>query len=551
MSILFDTNKKPANRQKLRGGYYTPLKLAGYLARWAIRTGTEAILEPSAGDGNFVMAALQQLVASSAAAAITAVEIEEREIQKAQQRVAMFPAAPDVRWICGDFFGVYDRLRTEGPYDVVLGNPPFIRFQHFEDDSRAEAFKHLRLAGYKPTKLANAWTAFVQLSIELLKDGGRMAMVVPAELLQVKYAAELRSRLGRYFEHIVLVGFRKLVFPEIQQEVLLLLAEGKRNFNGVTSDIHTVEVEDGDHLIQMGDLDTAIAHVPSRHSRNGMKWTALFLSADVFKVLDEAQQSDRLTALGELAEVDVGIVTGRNSFFVMSAETREQLSAADFTVPIVGRTSALNSILFRDTDFHRYQTQYPAFLLNLTGLEASSLPPGLLNYLAEGQQENVHTGFKCRIRRRWYDVPSVYAPDAFLFRQIHRYPLLVVNEARAASTDTIHRVRLKKGILPRLLAACFYNSLTLAWAEVGGRSYGGGVLELEPREAEELPIPYNENIRLDVEKVDTLLRQGKDGQALDYVDTVVLKGYLGFDTLTVHNIRQAWVELRNRRINRR
>jgi hypothetical protein len=57
-----------------------------------------------------------------------------------------------------------------------------------------------------------------------------------------------------------------------------------------------------------------------------------------------------------------------------------------------------------------------------------------------------------------------------------------------------------------LLAGIFFNSLTLAWAEVCGRSYGGGVLELEPREAEELPIPYSADIKIDRVKVESLLR---------------------------------------------
>jgi hypothetical protein len=39
----------------------------------------------------------------------------------------------------------------------------------------------------------------------------------------------------------------------------------------------------------------------------------------------------------------------------------------------------------------------------------------------------------------------------------------------------------------------FYNSLTLVFAETDGRYYGGGVLELTPREFKKLPIPYNLN----------------------------------------------------------
>ncbi len=155
------------------------------------------------------------------------------------------------------------------------------------------------------------------------------------------------------------------------------------------------------------------------------------------------------------------------------------------------------------------------------------------------------------MRPRWFDVPSVYVPEGLMFRQIHRYPLLVVNDAAVTSTDTIHRVRFKEGINRPLLAATFFNSLTLAWAEVCGRSYGGGVLELEPREAEELPIPYDQSLNLDIEKVDDLLRTGCDEEALDYVDRVALQENLGFDAAMTRNLRKAWQELRDRRINRK
>ena len=49
--------------------------------------------------------------------------------------------------------------------------------------------------------------------------------------------------------------------------------------------------------------------------------------------------------------------------------------------------------------------------------------------------------------------------------------------------------RVCRHIDPRVLAAASINSVTFAFSEVMGRSYGGGVLELEPREAEPLPFP--------------------------------------------------------------
>ena len=553
---VFYSNKQPVSDRKLRGGYYTPIELADYLVNWALRTGRENILEPSCGDGNFIVAILQKLTAlrqDSVAvnARLTAVEIEKLELEQAIARSTGYHGLKvEQKWLNADFFGCFSNLKNSDPFDVILGNPPFIRFQYFDEESRNRAFSHLRKSDYKPTKLANAWCAFVQLSIELLGEGGRMAMVLPAELLQVGYASELRSRLTRKFAHVTIIGFRKLVFPEIQQEVVLLLADGKRELSFDHCEIHTIEFENGDDLLNC-DLDDAIAHAPSKHSRHGMKWTGLFLSDPAFAALDQAQRDLHLQSLGNLAEVDVGIVTGRNCFFLLSEEFSQEISATDFLVPMVTRTNRLKSISFKKEDFDEYKKTNPAFLLNLNNRLIHDLPLTIRNYITQGEKENIHQGYKCRNRKRWFDVPSIYIPDAFLFRQIHKYPLLTINQAKAASTDTIHRVRFRKDVHPEKLAAIFFNSLTLAWAEVGGRSYGGGVLELEPREAEHLPIPYSEDMVIDTERVDELLRQKREEEALDYVDRVVLSEYLGIDRLTLRHIRGAWVELRERRGNRR
>jgi hypothetical protein len=85
-------------------------------------------------------------------------------------------------------------------------------------------------------------------------------------------------------------------------------------------------------------------------------------------------------------------------------------------------------------------------------------------------------------------VPSVWAPDAFALRQVHAAPRVVANPAGAVCTDTIHRLRTRPGVDPAGLGEAANHPLTWAFAEVLGRSYGGGVLELEPSEAEALPI---------------------------------------------------------------
>ena len=62
-----DTNA----RDKLRGGYYTPMAIARWMCGWAVRAATDRVLEPSAGDGNFLVAAAEAMRARGAAIALS------------------------------------------------------------------------------------------------------------------------------------------------------------------------------------------------------------------------------------------------------------------------------------------------------------------------------------------------------------------------------------------------------------------------------------------------------------------------------------------------
>src|SRR5690606_2974619 len=78
-------------------------------------------------------------------------------------------------------------------------------------------------------RLTNIWVPFVVAAAAALKEGGRLAMVLPAELLQVSYAAQLRSFLTDRFGRVDLIACNELFFQNAEQEVLLLLADEARS----------------------------------------------------------------------------------------------------------------------------------------------------------------------------------------------------------------------------------------------------------------------------------------------------------------------------------
>ena len=130
---------------KLRGGYYTPQPIADFITHWALEGSCESILEPSCGDGSF-LASIQKEVSNNCAGSeleVLGVELETEESKKAEQYD--FPIVND------DFFTYYSQaIEGKRTYDAIVGNPPFIRYQNFDEKYRSIAFDLMKKHGFHP-----------------------------------------------------------------------------------------------------------------------------------------------------------------------------------------------------------------------------------------------------------------------------------------------------------------------------------------------------------------------------------------------------------------
>jgi len=516
--------KATVSADKVRGGYYTPPAVASFLARWVGRAGPK-LLEPSCGDGRILreLAALSNEVRGVELVAAEAVKSRAFAPVDAENLFAWLQRSPATQ------------------FDGVAGNPPYIRFGNWADDQRSLALELMRRQGLRPTKLTNAWVPFVVASTSAVRDGGRVGLVLPAELLQVTYAAQLRDFLLSRFREITVVTFERLVFDGILQEVVLFCGV----VGGGPARVRTVHLLDADALT---DADLNVESAPALlHEQE--KWTKYFLQPDQIELLRELKKSNKLAPLGSVADVNVGIVTGRNSFFTFTDDEAHKLGLRRHCVPLVSRSAQLAGLTYdEDCRANDVARKHRTWLLDAP---VEPTDPSLIAHIDSGEAAGVHRGYKCSIRKPWWRTPSLWVPDLFMLRQIHRAPRITVNAAGATSTDTVHRVRLKAKTDPSALAAVFHNSATFAFAEIMGRSYGGGILELEPREAELLPIPAPRYASAELAAdVDLLLKANEMGKALDVVDRHVLVDGLGLSPKLVAECRAAWVALSKRRTNR-
>jgi adenine-specific DNA-methyltransferase len=538
---------------KLRGGYYTSPELAEWLCAWAIRSPKDRVLEPSCGDGAFLEAALKQykslgVRAPAIARQLTGVEINSAEAVRALERLrpSLSKRALEVV-VEGDFFTWWKGNR-ELDFNAVVGNPPFIRYQTFPEPHRSLAMALMAEQGLVPNRLTNIWVPFVVAAVASLRIGGRLALVLPAELLQVTYAAQLRSFLTDRFERIDIVACNELFFGNAQQEVVLLLAEGLVE---PASDVNLCRVA-------MTEVRTAV-EVTSRSPstvikkaqpkiihHDSEKWLKYFLSNREIGFMRALRAGDVATSLSTHAEVDVGVVTGKNEFFVLTSSQVEELGLDKYTTPLVSRSAHLKGARVRKADWKAMAAAGDrVHLLDLKSYRGK-LSAALARYIRIGEGRAVHKGFKCSIRDPWYAVPSVWTPDGFLFRQIYDFPRVVLNQTDATSTDTIHRFT-SKIEKPERVIANTYTWLTAASAEIEGRSYGGGVLELEPTEAERLLVPTALNGALPLSECDKLTRAGHIDQVLEENGRIVLMEHMGLSKSECSVLRGIWTKMRNRR----
>lgn len=529
---------KHASAEKLRGGFYTPKPIAAFILKWGINgSSSYDILEPSCGDGVF----LEQLkVQNHKFNKVTAIEFDEAEAEKADN------IDLESKSIINNDFHLYCNETTDR-FDFVVGNPPYIRYQYFDEEQQKEAAKIFNRAILKYTKLTNAWVSFIVGSSLLLKEKGKIGFVVPAEILQVSYAQQLREFLSRFYNKINIVSFKKLVFPDIQQEVVLLLCEK----NG--SDSHLIEHLELTDTSELETLDVnKLKSLKKQIDFKSNKWTFYFLEQEEIDFLETVAQRKAIPKIGDYANVEVGITTGANNYFTVSLPVVEGYNLQEFAKPMVGRSVQVNSIIFNEEDwkFNRL-TKAKAHLLVFPSKQKLNGHKGASSYISMGESMGINKGYKTGIRDDWFVVPSIKLSEALFIRRNNFFPKLILNEAGAYTTDTMHRVFMRQGVNINAFVASFYNSLSLAFSEISGRSYGGGVLELMPSETEKILLPYKEENEALLHQIDQMMREKKSiDEILKITNEQILKKGCGFTDKEIKLADNIWKKLSARRLNR-
>jgi adenine-specific DNA-methyltransferase len=453
------------DHRKQHGAYYTPEDAVRSLVSWAVRRPSDRALDPSSGDGRFLT-------------------LHQRSVGIEQSPEAAAIARTRAPWALvheAEFFAW--AATTKERFECAIGNPPFIRYQRFSGEVRQTALKLCENHGATFSALTSSWAPFLVAAASLLKPGGRMAFVVPAEVGHAPYARPLLEYLFSNFGDIRLLAVRQKIFPDLSEDAWLLYAD---QFGAHTNDLLLAQQEAFSFLPEPPNNGVRVS---LQEWRAGNYRLRPFLMGSAARELYARTLEDPATRrLGAIALVGIGYVTGANEFFHLRPSQVERIGVPrSLLQPTVRNGRALVGDAVTDATVKEWcRRDDPVLLLRLSA--DAELPHGVRRYLDTPEGREARTSYKCSNRSPWYVVPDVVIPDAFLSYMSGEGPALVANRAACTCTNSVHAVRLTDGVSLRELQAVWAHPFTSLSCEIEGHPLGGGMLKIEPREAQRIAI---------------------------------------------------------------
>ncbi|EGR4442213.1 N-6 DNA methylase [Vibrio cholerae] len=529
-------NPHPLSKKRELGAYYTPPELSQVLTDWAIVRSDEEILEPSFGGCGFFdssIKTLRRLGCKSPEKQLYGVDIDGHAFSILSEKFGHMVETSN-RFIQNDFISVQPSDFSVNDFDVVLGNPPYVSMHNMTEKQREACEKVLHnspFSGLTMGRNASLWAFFLLHSLSFIKEGGRVAWVLPSSLLHADYAKRLLAIHKRHFYSVKVLKLAERFFKEegAQETSVILIAEGFSAEPMENSHFSVASVENVIELKQA--IETQLQATES--GVDGYKLD--IVSREARKAYFDLMNSESSKPIGHYADIKIGMVTGANKYFIVDKKTIEKFGLPeDVLQPAIGKFSFFSGITHDMRKHKKLQCDgYRAYLVCPTEEHMQNPEHPVSIYLNQITQQERNKNRTFAKRPHWfapgYGIDGIIA-DCFLSYMIHLGPRMVVNKAKLNCTNSIHKVIFREktsALVKQAFATTLLSTYSQFSAEIEGRAYSSGVLKIEPSAGRNIKVLFTNNcvedlvaIKTDVERE---LQEGDHKMATELVDDVLIK----------------------------
>lgn len=498
-----------SNARKSPGFVRTPPDIAGLLARWALRSPDDHVLDAGFGEGTFLLESAKCLQALGAPAERLANQlygIDPRPdaapiLRQAFSSHDLPVALPGIR--IGDFF-----TASFPPMDAMIGNPSSLRHWRRQDADALRVMAAQTPQAGKFSRQTDPQCYAVMHGARFLKPGGRLALIVSDSWLDMRYGVAFKDYLLRTFVVRGVLGFQERIFRQVRVRPVVLLAEKRATTE--TGESRTVAFvafngrppnslpRDPGRLLDGGEAQADGTVLSLDELQPEAKWTPLLYAPGIYKTLREYPG---LTSLASLARVRLGLQTFAKTFYVvpLAVQKRWQLERR-WLMPLLLSPKDLDATcLSPDMAPRHYVLACNVGKEHLAGMrilryiefwENQVLTPRGQTQAVIGVQ-NLPRVATAR-RTPWYNLLDSLThrgtAPILLPRRMYRRLRVVWNQAGWVAGESFIEITPQADVAMKPLLAVLNASITEMALRVNAHVYGGGVYNLSPGSVGEIPI---------------------------------------------------------------
>lgn len=524
--------KRSIETKKQLGAFYTPSEATKILCDWAIQSPADLILEPSFGGCGFIDASFEKLTSigcKSPEGQVFGCDIDEVAFHHLSDIIGS--TISENQFIYADFLKLRSSAFSGNRFDVIIGNPPYISNHNMSEEQKIAAMEAIKAGGLSLDKKASLWAYFVLHSLSFLKENARMAWILPASFLNADYSTNVKEILFSKFKNVLMISLgERLFLSEGADESTVILLCDKHHLNTFGGSINYSYASS---LQELNNILMSWSSGLLASCDNSARPSLALIGNEASQYFNLIKNNRNTVRFGAFAKILIGIVTGANNFFVINKSTANKNNLqSSYLTPIFSKFNISSGVMLGDHDIDQAIARDKKCLLVDT-TKVLSLDGELRDYLETFPADDILTNQTFKKRTIWHRPDDGRLPDAFLPYMIHAGPILVLNEAHITSTNTIHRVFFNSDISSlqiKLIAISMLSTFSQLSAEIEGRTYGSGVLKLEPKEASNIlmhiPDGITENdANRTLELIDNFMKLGDLDKVQQAADSLMLRSF--------------------------
>ncbi len=275
-----------------------------------------SIMEPSCGEGEFVVEIVRRLKQSSILfgfdlnkvyhQCVSASDIDRKKVEICIKRVSK--EVPEIEHPELNIHAEDYLLSAHDDFDIIVGNPPYIRYEQIPQD-RLSSYKSFSTFYYRP----DMYILFFEKSLSQLKHGGKHCFICSDRWMKNKYGKKLRELIANYYAIEKIINMEDV--DAFEEKVLaypsITLISHEKNIDHVLyANIKTIT--------QINDTKYKKLDVP-----HGGDWSNMFFSREQGLSLIEEQGF----------KIGIGVATGADSIFISKNLKKEVEN--DLLLPVI------------------------------------------------------------------------------------------------------------------------------------------------------------------------------------------------------------------------